>query len=34
VKAQTSVWGTAGLIGGLLLLVVGIVIFGVKLTRR
>ncbi len=34
VKAQTSLWGTVGLIGGLLLLVIGIVIFGVKLTRR
>jgi hypothetical protein len=33
-KAQTSLWGTAGLIGGLLLLVIGIVVFGVKLTRR
>lgn len=34
VKAQTNVWGTAALVGGLLLLVIGIVIFGVKLTRR
>ncbi|HYK90097.1 MAG TPA: NEW3 domain-containing protein [Acidobacteriota bacterium] len=34
VKAQTNVWGTAALVGGLLLIVVGIVIFGVKLTRR
>lgn len=34
VKAQTNVWGTAALVGGLLVIVVGIVIFGVKLTRR
>ncbi len=34
IKAQTNVWGTAALVGGLLLLVLGIVIFGVKLTRR
>jgi hypothetical protein len=34
VKAQTSLWGTVGLIGGLLLLVIGIVVFGIKLTRR
>lgn len=34
VKAQTNIWGTAGLIGGLLLLVIGIVVFGIKLTRR
>jgi len=34
VKAQTNIWGTVGLIGGLLLLVIGIVVFGVKLTRR
>jgi uncharacterized membrane protein len=32
--APTNLWGTASLIGGLLLLVVGIVVFGVKLTRR
>ncbi len=34
VKAQANVWGTALLIGGLLILVLGLVIFGVKLTRR
>ncbi|MHA2643009.1 MAG: NEW3 domain-containing protein [bacterium JZ-2024 1] len=34
VKAQTNIWGTAGLVGGLLLLVIGIVVFGIKLTRR
>jgi hypothetical protein len=34
VKAQTNVWGTAALVGGLLAIVIGIVIFGVKLTRR
>jgi hypothetical protein len=34
IKAQTNIWGTAALVGGLLLLVMGIVIFGVKLTRR
>ena len=34
IKAQTNVWGTAALVGGLLLIVIGIVIFGVKLTRR
>lgn len=34
VKAQTSLWGTVGLIGGLLVLVIGIVVFGIKLTRR
>ncbi len=34
VKAQTNVWGTAALVGGLLLIVGAIVIFGVKLTRR
>ncbi len=34
VKAQTNVWGTAGLVGGLLVIVATIVIFGVKLTRR
>jgi uncharacterized membrane protein len=34
VKARTNIWATAGLIGGLLVLVVGIVVFGVKLTRR
>jgi len=34
VKARTNILATAGLIGGLLALVVGIVIFGVKLTRR
>ena len=34
VKAKTNVWGTAGLVGGLLAIVIGIVIFGVKLTRR
>ncbi len=34
VKARTNVWGMAGLIGALLLLVIGIVVFGIKLTRR
>jgi len=34
VKAQTNIWGTAALVGGLLMIVVLIVIFGVKLTRR
>ena len=34
VKAQTNLWGTVGLIGGLLLIVISIVVFGVKLTRR
>ena len=34
VKARTNVWGTSLLIGGLLILVLGLVIFGVKLTRR
>lgn len=34
VKAQASVWGTAALVGSLLVIVTGIVIFGVKLTRR
>jgi len=34
VKAGTNVWGTTALIGGLLLLVVGIVVLGLKLTRR
>jgi hypothetical protein len=34
VKSKPNVWGTAGLIGGLLIVIVGIVIFGVKLTRR
>lgn len=34
VKAQTNIWGTAALVGGLLVIVIGIVIFGVKLTRR
>ncbi len=34
VKARTNILAMAGLIGGLLALVVGIVIFGVKLTRR
>lgn len=34
VKAQTSLWATLGLIGGLLALVIGIVIFGIKLTKR
>ena len=34
VKARPNVWGTAALVGGLLLIVIGIVIFGVKLTRR
>jgi hypothetical protein len=34
VKARANVWGTALLIGGLLVLVLSLVIFGVKLTRR
>jgi len=34
VKAQTNLWATLGLVGGLLGLVIGIVIFGIKLTRR
>jgi hypothetical protein len=34
VKAKTNIWGTAALVGGLLLIVVTIVVFGVKLTRR
>ena len=34
VIAQANVWGTVLLIGGLLVLVLGLVIFGVKLTRR
>lgn len=34
VKARTELWTTAALIGGLLALVIGIVIFGVRLTRR
>ncbi len=34
VKARPNVWGTAALVGGLLLIVVGIVVFGVRLTRR
>jgi hypothetical protein len=34
VKAKANVWGAAALIGGLLVLVLGLVIFGVKLTRR
>lgn len=34
VKAPANIWGTSALIGGLLVIIVGIVIFGVKLTRR
>jgi hypothetical protein len=34
VRARADVWTTAALIGGLLALVIGIVIFGVRLTRR
>jgi hypothetical protein len=34
IKARTNIWGTAALVGGLLLLVIGILVFGVKLTRR
>lgn len=34
VKARTNLLGTGALIGSLLLLVVGIVVFGVKITRR
>jgi multidrug efflux pump subunit AcrA (membrane-fusion protein) len=34
VKSKANIWGLAGLTGGLLILVVGILVFGVKLTRR
>jgi len=34
VKAPANLWATAGLVGGLLFVLVGIVVFGVKLTRR
>lgn len=34
VKAQPNIWGTAALIGVLLVFVLGLVIFGVRLTRR
>ncbi len=34
VKARTNIWGTAALVGGLLVIVVGIVVFGIRLTRR
>jgi len=34
VKAKTNIFGTSVLIGSLLLLVVGIVVFGVRLTKR
>jgi len=34
VRARAEVWTTVALIGGLLALVIGIVIFGVRLTRR
>ncbi len=34
VKAQANIWGTVALVGGLLVVVVGIVILGIKLTRR
>ncbi len=34
VKAGTNLWATLGLIGLLLALIVGIVVFGLKLTRR
>jgi len=34
VKARANIWATVGLIGGLLFVIVGIVIFGIKLTRR
>lgn len=34
VKAETNVWGLAALIGGLLILVLGLVVFGIRLTRR
>jgi hypothetical protein len=33
-KARTSVLGTSALVGSLLLLVTGVVVFGIKLTRR
>ncbi len=34
VQAPANLWATAGLVGGLLAILLGIVIFGVKLTRR
>ena len=34
VKAQPNIWGTASLIGGLLIFVLALVIFGIRLTRR
>ncbi|RPI20631.1 MAG: hypothetical protein EHM61_26640 [Acidobacteria bacterium] len=34
VKAPANLWATAGLVGGLLAILVGIVVFGVKLTKR
>ena len=34
IKAKTNIFGTSALVGGLLLLVVGVVVFGVRLTRR
>jgi hypothetical protein len=34
VKAQANIWGTVALIGGVLILVLGLVVFGIKLTRR
>lgn len=34
IKGQTNIWGVAALIGVLLLTVLGLVIFGVRLTRR
>jgi hypothetical protein len=34
VKSKASVWTTAGLIGGLLAIVGGVVVFGIKMARR
>ena len=34
VNAPTNLWATSGLVGGLLVVLLGIVAFGVKLTRR
>jgi len=34
VQAPANLWATAGLVGGLLAILLGIVVFGVKLTRR
>ena len=34
IKDETNVLGLAALIGGLLILVIGLVFFGIRLTRR